>query len=218
MASYYDTASGQARLIPGAGVYLAEQNKAQSAYDRAVAQLKAQRAKRQITSGLGDDWNVDPNAQYGQYQAMLQGQGLQLQQAEESGQQRGFFGKGLGNQAESALRYGHAAEMLGFKNQLSDWENEYQMGMSDAMRAKNESSLASLGSAAYEGYSNEEYTPYGGPQIPLGTPVSGLSSLLGGRPAGGGVYAVNKGTPTKSKTKPTSRQTYLQNRLRAGRM
>lgn len=173
--SYYEGG----RLIPNAGVYLAEQNKAKSAYDQAVAQLKAQRAKRQITSGLGSDWNVDPNAQYGTYQQMLQGQGLQLMQAEGQAQERGFFGAGLGNQAESALRYGHAVENLGFKNQLTDWENEYQMGITRAEQERAAANMAAL-QAGYEGgYSEGDYTDYSGP--PVYTSVASTArALLGG--------------------------------------
>lgn len=211
--SYYQ----DGRLIPNAGVYLADQNKAKSAYDQAVAQLKAQRAKRQITSGLGSDWNVDPNAQYGSYQQMLQGQGLQLQMAEGQAQERGFFGAGLGNQAESALRYGHAVENLGFKNQLTDWENEYQMGLTRAAQEQAAANYAAMQSAYDSGYSSGDFTDYG-PQQPIAPPVqtSYVSQL---RAAGiipprgtGTVY----GVPTKPK--PVAVNYNAPARLRAGRM
>lgn len=152
MSSYYDS---QNRIIPNAGTYMADQMKAKSAYERSVAQLKAQRARQQIQSGLRDDWQVDPRAQYGAYQQMLQGQGSELDAAQEMSQARGFFGGGLGNQGQSMLRYGHAVANLGFKNQLADWENQYQMGLAEAQRAQQEANMGSLegawGSAVDEG-------------------------------------------------------------------
>lgn len=174
MATYYQ---GD-RVIPGAGVYLEEQLKAKSAYEKALAQLKAQRARQQISSGLGSDWEVDPNAQYGSYQAMLQGQGSELMAANEQAQSRGFFGAGLGNQGESMLRYGHAVQNLGFKNQLADWENQYQYGMSEAARAKAEADRAAMQGAYESAYQNEDYTPYD----PMGSNPTGTQYSVASHP------------------------------------
>lgn len=165
--SYYEqdpNSKGQYRVIPGAGQYLESQNKAQSAYDRSVAQLKATRAKQQISSGLGTDWQVDPHAQYGAYQSLIQQQGARLDQQQEQNQGRGFFGAGLGNQGLSAINYGNALESLGFKNQLSDWENQYQNSMADALRQKNAEMLGSLQQAADDGYG--DWTPGDYPNDP----------------------------------------------------
>lgn len=158
--THYSQQDGQYRIIPGAGTYLQDQAKAQSAYERARASLQTQRSQKQITTGLGKDWQVDPHAQYGTYQAMLQGQGGQLQAAQEQAQQRGFFGRGLGNQGESALRYGQAVESLGFKNNLVDYENQYQASMGDLERAKQEADLAALQGARSDAYADEDYTEY----------------------------------------------------------
>lgn len=165
MSSYYDTSSGQAQIIPGAGTYLQDQAKSQSAYERAKAQLMSQRRQKQISSGLNENYQADPHAQYGSYQQMLQGQGYELNQANEQAQQRGFFGAGLGNQAEGAIRYGHAVQNLGFKNSLADYESMYQTGMGDLERNRQEEMLAALQGAADYGVDNEDYTPYDpGPQ------------------------------------------------------
>lgn len=160
MSSYYDTSGGQVRLIPGAGTYLQDQAKAQSAYERSKAQLMAQRSQTQIKAGLNKEYQVDPNAQYGSYQQLLQTQGSELTQANESAQQRGFFGSGLGNQGESALRYGHAVANLGFKNSLADYESGYQAQMGDLERQKNADFLGSLQGAYGDAVSDEDYTPY----------------------------------------------------------
>lgn len=154
----------QYRVIPGAGVYLQNQAKAQGAYERSKAQLMAQRAKQQISSGLGRDWQVDPRSQYGTYQSMLQNQGMELDQAQEAGQQRGFFGAGLGNQGDRMLRYGQAVQSLGFKNQISDWETDYQNQMADIERARHEAMLAELQSAADDAYNDEDYTEWVPPE------------------------------------------------------
>lgn len=172
--------------IPNAGAYLEQIASAKSAYDRAVASLKAQRAQRQVASGLLDDWSVDPRAQYGSYQAMLQTQGMDLDRAFENSQQRGFFGKGLGNQAESMMRYGQAVQMLGFKNQLQDWEREYAGGMADAKRQQEMENL----SAMREGYMGaveggdwgNPYPPVDSGQPPTAQGVTAIrppSSVLG---------------------------------------
>lgn len=178
MSSYYDP---QNRILPGAGVYLQDQAKAKSAYDRAVLQLKTQRQRQQIQSGLNEKWDVDPRAQYGSYQQMLQNQGSELSAANEMSQQRGFFGPGLGNQGESMLRYGHAVQNLGFKNQLADWENQYQMGMGEAQRSLQDVNLGSLQGAYEDAYANEDYSsPYGNPFARPASPGNYASILRGG--------------------------------------
>jgi len=108
----------------------------------------SQRQQTQIKGGLNQDYQVDPNAQYGSYQQMLQSQGSELHAGNEQAQQRGFFGPGLGNQGESALRYGQAVQSLGFKNSLADYESGYQAQMGDIERQKNDEMLASLQGAA----------------------------------------------------------------------
>ena len=178
MSSYYEQQGGQVRLIPGAGTYLQDQAKAQSAYERAKAALGAQRQQKQIGAGLNKDYQVDPNAQYGGYQQMLQGQGSELMQANEQAQQRGFFGPGLGNQAESAMRYGHAVQNLGFKNSMMDYENAYQVGIGDLERMKQEADLYALQQAQQQAFSGGDFTepgydpsydqgPYPGSEEPL---------------------------------------------------
>jgi len=148
--SYYQQTGSQYSLIPGAGTYLQDQAKAQSAYERSKAQLMAQRAQKQIGAGLNEKYDVDPNSQYGTYQTMLQTQGGQLQQMNEQAMDRGFFGPGLGNQGESMLRYGQAVENLGFKNSLTDFENQYQAQMGDIERQNQESQLGAMQGAAYD--------------------------------------------------------------------
>ena len=150
----------QKRVIPGAGTYLQNQAGALNAYQRAVAQLTATRQGHQIQSGMGKDWSVDPNAQYGTYQQMLQGQGSMLDQADESSQQRGFFGAGLGNQAESPVRYGNAVAALGFQNQMADWENQYNQGMTGAKADQEAANLAALQGSYDNAYTNQDYTQY----------------------------------------------------------
>jgi len=208
MSSYYDTSGGQVRLIPGSGTYLENQAKAQSAYQRAKAQLQAQRQQTQIKAGLNKDYAVDPNAQYGGYQQMLQIQGSELSSANEQAQQRGFFGSGLGNQGESALRYGHAVGALGFKNALADYESGYQSQMGDIERQKNAEMLASLQNAADNGQG--DWTPPGSDSDYLPDPIlfapnftmPGLPNMpkLGQRPKGG--YFPPKKKRKTSKTGP----------------
>jgi hypothetical protein len=215
MPSYYENDPNDPknkRLIPGAGVYLQDQNNAQSAYDRAVAQLTATRAKQQIQSGLGSDWGVDPYAQYGSYQQMLQGQGGLLDASHESAEQRGFFGGGLGNQGETAIRYGNAVSALGFKNQLSDWENQYQQGMGQARADQAAANLAATQGGYDDAYQNQDYTSYGGPTTTSYVRQLQQAGIIPRKVAG----PVQRGVPTPPKkpvlTKPTA------NRLRAGRM
>lgn len=220
MASYYSQQGGQFRVIPGAGTYLEEQNKAQDAYAKAQAQLKAQRAQHQIQSGLGSNWEVDPRAQYGTYQQMLQGQGMALDQSHEEAQQRGFFGAGLGNQGESAVRYGNAVQSLGFQNQLADWENAYQIGLSDVARQKAEADKAALEAARAAAAAAGDYTPggsydssydsgydsgydTGAPESPYppGVSISDLVQTLRGGPREG-PYVLHPGVPTRPKVAP----------------
>jgi hypothetical protein len=151
--TYYQGGS----LIPGAGTYLQDQAKALSAYDDAVMRLKTTRSQQQIQSGLGNDWQVDPFAQYGTYQQMLGQQGGQLDQNQESNQQRGFFGSGLGNQGEGAIRYGNAVQSLGFQNSLSNWENQYQQGLVDAKRTQDNSNLGSMQGAYNDAVDQGDY-------------------------------------------------------------
>ncbi len=194
--------TNQYRVIPGAGFYMQDQAKAQSAYDRSVAELKANRAKQQITSGLGKDWSVDPHSQYGGYQQMLQGQGSALDSVLENNQQRGFFGSGLGNQGIGAVQYANAVQALGFKNQLADWENQYQTGMTDAERARSAANLGSLQEYYDEGYQNEDYTT-SNPNV-IYPNSSGYYGGLDPRNKSGPVQ-YNYGTPTKPQVpkKPT---------------
>lgn len=192
--------TNQYRVIPGAGFYLQDQAKAQDAYQRATAQLGAQRAKQQITSGLGKDWQADPHAMYGTYQQMLQGQGAQLDQNIEQNQQRGFFGPGLGNQGEAAIRYGNAVQSLGFKNQLADWENQYQQGMTDALRAKNAAMLGSLQDAYDQAYSDGDYTTYDPTEDPMPDPTPTTTTR---NPRDGGGYEQPRYTPPKVAKKPS---------------
>lgn len=214
MSSYYDTSGGQVRLIPGAGTYLQDQAKAQSAYERAKAQLQAQRQQTQIKAGLNKDYQVDPNAQYGSYQQMLQTQGSNLQAANEQAQQRGFFGPGLGNQGESALRYGQAVEALGFKNSLADFESNYQAQLGDLERQKQAEMLGALQSAGESGYGN--WTEPGYPEVPYPTyPPLLAASAVGAKPRSG---PVQTGTPTKKKKKAPIVGYNTADRLRAGRM
>jgi hypothetical protein len=128
----------------------------QDAYQRAVNQLKFDRAQRQIRSGLTDKWAVDPKLQFGTYQALLQRQGQELDDSEMMAHERGLFGPGVGNQAERLIRYRQAVENLQFKNQLSDWEREYQLGMQDADR------MRSMGEYEYAYPEYGEYPPGGG--------------------------------------------------------
>jgi hypothetical protein len=157
--TYYQQYQGQYRVIPGAGTYLENQAKAQSAYERAKAQLMAQRQQAQIKAGLNQNYEVDPYAQYGGYQQMLQTQGQELAAANEQAQQRGFFGPGLGNQGESALRYGHAVQALGFKNALADYESQYQAQLGELERQRKAEMLAALQSAADNAFG--DWTPPG---------------------------------------------------------
>lgn len=102
------------------------------AYARATARLKYNRATQQSRSGLLGNWDVDPRAMYGTYQALLQRQGAELDDALNAQNERGLWGGGLANQPERILRYGQAVENLQYKQQLQDWEAEYQMGMGQA--------------------------------------------------------------------------------------
>lgn len=217
---YEPTAGNQYRVIPGAGTYLQSQAGAQSAYEKAKAQLEAQRAQRQISSGLGKDWQVDPRAQYGAYQQMLQQQGAGLDTNQEQNQQRGFFGRGLGNQGESMLRYANAAQALGFQNQLSSWENEYQQGLMDIQQQQQEAMLSALQDAQQYAYQNEDYTPYDPysssgthslPQVPIKSSVAPVRYS----PLPGGTNTSQQNVPKK---KPSNMSTTTFNRLRAGRM
>src|SRR5574337_1004570 len=155
MSSYLPT-------IPGQGAYLQSLPGAQSAYEQAVAKLTAQRRQQQYLAGLNADWSVDPLQQYGQYQQMLQNEGGALDQAAQQSQERGLFGSGLANQSQSALRYGQAAEQLGFKNQLSDWENQYQQGMAQAKQDQGAANLAAMQGAMNDAFNNYQFTPYDG--------------------------------------------------------
>lgn len=156
---------GGGASIPGAGTYLEMQALANKAYNDAVASLKTQRRQRQIGAGLLDDWTVDPKAQYGLYHQMLSGQGFALDEAEANAMDRGLMGAGLGRQAERALRYGHSVENLGFKNQLSGWEQEFQSGMG---RAEYDKAMAMLQAQqmamANAGYGGGGYYDEGGDQ------------------------------------------------------
>jgi hypothetical protein len=139
-------------VIPGAGTYLYEQAMAQGAYDKAIAALASQKSARQAAAGLGKDWNVDPMSQFGGYQQMLRGQGLELDDAEAQAMGRGLQGAGLGRQAEGMARYGHTVQNLGFRAQLSDWENEYQSGVGNAEFAKQQAMLEALRAAQEASY------------------------------------------------------------------
>ncbi len=144
-----------ASVIPQSGTYLEEQNIAQQAYDQAVAQLKTQRLSRQRQSGLNENWQVDPNSQYGAYQQMLHNQGANLDTARESGYDRGIGGRGLGNQMESSLRYGQAAENLGFQNQLAGYESDYQSGITGAGQNRQSAMLSAVQRAQQEALQRE---------------------------------------------------------------
>lgn len=228
--THYELHNGQQRVIPGAGVYLQSQANAQSAYERAKAQLQATRAKRQITSGLGKDWSVDPNAQYGSYQQMLQAQGGELDARQDIAQQRGFFGKGLGNQGEASLRYGHAVANLGFKNQIADWEAEYANASGDLERQRQAEMLNALMGSAGDAFDDGDFTPWVPPaavpfaglggtanvagQIPRTSGSSGRKILPAAASFGGGLGAalIANRPPAKKKPQKTTSNNYAEAR------
>lgn len=155
----------QYQVIPGAGTYLEQQSLAQQAYEKARLNLETQRRQQQTTSGMNESWQVNPQAQYGAYQQMLQDQGYNLDLAGEEAQSRGLFGSGLGNQNEGRLRYGQAVEQLGFKNQLANWEQQYQGGMADAQQNLNQALLQALQNARDRAAESGDFNvgdPYGG--------------------------------------------------------
>jgi len=145
---------GGGSVIPNSGTYLEEQAMAQQAYDRAIAALTTQRKQRQISSGLGEDWQVDPLLQYGGYQQMLMGQAQELGAADDDAMSRGLQGAGLGRQAEGLARYGHTVQNLGFKNQMASWEQEYQGGRASAEYDKKAAMLRALQNAYASNYGN----------------------------------------------------------------
>lgn len=132
--------------VPGTPQQLSQsmlgQLNAGDAYSRAVARLKFNRAQQQSRSGLLGNWDVDPKVMYGTYQALLQRQGAELDQGLDMQNERGLWGGGLANQPERLIRYGQAVENLQFKNQLADWEADYQQGMADAQWQRQQELLA----------------------------------------------------------------------------
>ncbi|MEM2960971.1 MAG: hypothetical protein QXU67_05140, partial [Candidatus Bathyarchaeia archaeon] len=131
-------------IIPGAGTYLEEQAKAQDAYEKAIATLKAQRKLSLLQAGLGEDYSVDPFSLYGQYQQMLQKHAADVMAAQEEAESRGLFGAGAGRFGEPFLRYQHGAENFGFQTGLLNYELEYRQRLAEAERAKQDAMREAL--------------------------------------------------------------------------
>lgn len=205
-ARYDEHAGGGGGSIPGAGTYLDAQALAQLSYDQALAALKAQRAAQQHAAGLNDKWQVDPLAIYGTYQGMLHDQGQALDLADESSQQRGLFGKGLGMQAEAPVRYAAGVQNLGFQNTIGGYEAAYQQQVQQIEMARQMAMLAALQNAQ-SGADYPTGDPWGGdapPDAPATTAAkrpSGKTVVIApqnrGLPSGTGTY-----TPTRTVKRP----------------
>lgn len=134
-------------LIPNAGVYEEQTALAHQAYDRAIANVKAKTASTYNQYGLTADVGptgsysnvrVDPAARYGLVQMLKYNAANQYGTAHENSVSRGIAGPGLGNQAESRLRFeqGAGEQQLGsqFMNQLAGLYGESQ----DALNTYNQ--------------------------------------------------------------------------------
>lgn len=139
---------------PGAGIYLQKQNEAEFAYKQAQADLLQKRNSAYHQYGLNAQGAVDPNAQYGGYQALLSQQENQLHAADEDAQQRGLGASGLAMQQERRLRYTQGVENLGFQQQVGDIASGYSAGSQAALLARNQAILdAQLSSLQTQGLS-----------------------------------------------------------------
>lgn len=120
------------------------------------------KAAHQYDPTVGGAWSVDPNSTVGQYQQLLGQEGSDLDANIANNQAHGFFGAGLGNQGERALRFQQASQNFGFQNQIGKYESDYQKGRQDALAARQAAMLAALQAAQAAAYGSGDWTDYGG--------------------------------------------------------
>lgn len=124
--------TGSDYSIPNNDVYLNETNAANTAYEKAKAQLLANRNSLYHQYGLTETGATDINNPYGEYQMLLGNEGRQLDAARNSSIARGLGTGGLANQAEAELIPGQRLEQLGFQHSVDDIGSQYSHGLLDA--------------------------------------------------------------------------------------
>lgn len=117
--------------IPGANVYTGKKALAEQAFQQALTELRERHASALQNYGLTADVNIDgsatnyrqdPNNQYGKFQLLARSQGTQLDQnMSNTLVNRGLFGAGLGNQAETGIRFDQGLETT---NLGKEWVGE----------------------------------------------------------------------------------------------
>lgn len=180
------TPLGIPKDLPNAGIYLQQQQQAETAYQQAQAELLAKRNTSYHEYGLGADAAVDPNAQFGRYQGMLSSHESALNASDENAQQRGLGGgPGLGMQGERALRYQQGGEALQLQQDVGNIGQNYATGVQAALAARNAAVLQAQLNAAIGGQyagggsgGSGGGTSAGGGGIPLQW-TSGARELLG---------------------------------------
>lgn len=122
--------------IPNSSVYLNETSAANTAYEKAKAQLLANRNSLYHQYGLSDTGAVDINNPYGQYQMLLGSEGRQLDTARNNSIGRGLGTGGLANQDEASLIPGMRLEQLGFQRNVDQAGSDYSSGLLDAENSR----------------------------------------------------------------------------------
>lgn len=122
--------------LQNSSVYLNETNAANAAYEKAKAQLLANRNSLYHQYGLTDTGAVDVNNPYGEYQSLLGTEGAALDSAHNDAIARGLGSGGLANQGEASLIPQQRLEQLGFQHQVDQSGSDYASGLEDAASTK----------------------------------------------------------------------------------
>ena len=122
--------------LTNSSVYLNETNAANAAYEKAKAQLLANRNSLYHQYGLTDTGAVDVNNPYGEYQSLLGTEGAALDSAHNDAIARGLGSGGLANQGEASLIPQQRLEQLGFQHQVDQAGSDYASGLEDAASTK----------------------------------------------------------------------------------
>lgn len=183
MYTPYETA------IPGADIYAQADTLATNAYNKALAQINANRLNT-LTSygykgtvdphtGVVSNIVVDPTNPYGKLQELFHTQASEDRDATFQAEDRGLRG-GLAHQAASELRYQHGAQRTGLGSDLSQALSGYQDQQDEAAYTRDaalwQAQLEQLQAAIAAGAFNP---PDDGGDGPGGTPPGGSDGLVG---------------------------------------
>jgi hypothetical protein len=131
-----DAGTNKSFSLQNSSVYLNETNAANAAYEKAKAQLLANRNSLYHQYGLTDTGAVDVNNPYGEYQSLLGTEGAALDSAHNDAIARGLGSGGLANQGEASLIPQQRLEQLGFQRQVDQTGSDYASGLEDAASTK----------------------------------------------------------------------------------